>query len=209
MKKLFLLIILLNFSTYGFSQEKDPKDSNSETTKEINDAVISNDDIKKPETSTIKGVKYGVRAGFNISNLDFETEHTMENKHRNSVYFGAFANISLSKTLSIVPELQFSAEGANAEALHLDYIQMPIFLRFRLSEKFHAGFGPQVGLKVHKYEDGIANFAYSALAGVEYKINYAIFVDARYTYGIRNIFDEKLNATAKNTNIQIGIGYKF
>ena len=115
----------------------------------------------------------------------------------------------MSKTVSIAPELQFSAEGANAEPLHLDYIQMPIFLRFRLSEKFHAGLGPQVGLKVHKVDDSANNFAYSGVAGVEYKINYAIFIDARYTYGFRNVFDDTTNLSAKNTNIQIGVGYKF
>lgn len=84
----------------------------------------------------------------------------MENKHRNSMYFAAFANIRLSKTVSLAPELQCSSEGANEEVLNLDYIQMPVILRFRLSEKFHLGFGSQIGLKVHKYEDAIENIAY-------------------------------------------------
>ncbi|GAA4808837.1 porin family protein [Litoribaculum gwangyangense] len=196
MKRILLLAILFVLSIHGFSQDKE-----SDSIPNLN-AINQNN-------STFQGVKYGVRGGYNISNLDFENTPSFPNKHRNSFYFGVFANIGLSKTISVVPELQFSAEGANDENLHLDYIQMPIFLRFRLSEKFHAGLGPQVGLKVHKYEDGIANMAYSALAGVEYKINYAIFVDARYTYGIRNIFDDKLGITARNTNIQLGIGYKF
>lgn len=196
MKKILLPVILLVFSIYGFSQEK-TFDS------------IPNLSATDQNNSTFQGVKYGVRGGYNISNLDFDGAPIKDNKHRNSFYFGAFANIGLSRTLSVVPELQFSAEGANDETLHLDYIQMPILLRFRISEKFHAGLGPQVGLKVHKHEDGIANFAYSALAGVEYKINYAIFVDIRYTYGIRNIFDDKLGITAKNTNLQLGVGYKF
>ena len=196
MKKILLFAALLGFSVYGFSQDK-----------VLNDSIVSIE--KEPDGATFQGVKYGVRGGYNISNLDFDGTPTMANKHRNSMYFGAFANIGLSRTVSIVPELQFSAEGANAEVLHLDYIQMPIFLRFRFSEKIHAGIGPQVGLKVHKYEDGMANMAYSALVGVEYKINYAIFADIRYTYGIRNVFDEKVGTSAKNTNIQLGVGYKF
>ncbi len=154
-------------------------------------------------------VKYGVRGGYNISNLDFEKTPTMANKHRNSIYIGFFATYGLSKTVSIMPEIQFSAEGASAEPLHLDYIQAPIFFRFRLSEKFHIGAGPQVGLKVHKYEDGIRNFAYSGVAGVEYKLSHMLFLDARYTYGFSNIFDENQGVKAINTNIQLGIGYKF
>jgi opacity protein-like surface antigen len=196
MKKILLLTLLLSISFYGFSQD--------EVESKTNDSTKVN--TKGP---AFKGVKYGVRGGYNISNLDFDKTPNFENKHRNSMYIGFFANIRMSKTVSIVPELQFSAEGANAEPLHLDYIQMPIFLRFRLSEKIHAGLGPQVGLKVHKVDDAANNFAYSGVAGVEYKINYAIFVDARYTYGFRNVFDEASGLSAKNTNIQIGVGYKF
>jgi len=154
-------------------------------------------------------IKYGIRGGYNISNLDFEETPTVVNKHRNSMYIGFFANIGLSKIVAVAPEIQFSAEGAKEETLHLDYIQAPILLKFRLSEKIHIGAGPQVGLKVHKVDDGVKNFAYSAVGGVEYKITHTIFADARYTYGVSNIFDESLGVSARNTNIQIGIGYKF
>lgn len=154
-------------------------------------------------------VKYGVRGGYNISNLDFDDAYSIENKHRNSLYFGAFATISLSKTTSLMPEFQFSAEGANDEKLNLDYLQAPVLVRFRLSEKVHVGAGPQVGLKIHKFEDGIRNFAYSGVAAVEYKINLMLFADIRYTYGFSNIFDDHLGVSAKNRNIQLGVGYKF
>ena len=154
-------------------------------------------------------VKYGVRGGYNISNLDFESTPTMENKHRNSMYFGFFADIQLSKTVSLAPELQFSAEGAKAEVWHLDYIQAPILLKFRLSEKIGFGFGPQVGLKVNKVNDGARNMAYSGVAAIEYKLTHALFADVRYHYGFVDAFDENLPISAKNTNIQLGIGYKF
>lgn len=196
MKKILLLAILFGFSTYGFSQDKEVS--------QVKDTVKV-----KSNNSASKGIKYGIRGGLNISNLDFEETTPFENKHRNSIYFGAFACINLSKTMSLVPELQFSAEGANAEPLHLDYIQVPILLRFKLNNKIHAGIGPQVGLKVHKEDDNAKNMAYSGVAGVEYRINYAMFVDARYTYGFANVFDDQASVSAKNRNVQIGIGYKF
>jgi len=154
-------------------------------------------------------VKYGVRGGFTISNLDFDGDSPIVNKHRNSIYFGAFATISLSKTISLMPELQFSAEGAKAETLNLDYIQAPILFRFRLSEKIHFGLGPQVGLKVHKVDDSVKDFAYSGVAGIEYKLTHVLFADVRYIYGLSNVFEDALGVEAKNTNIQLGIGYKF
>ncbi|WP_341215126.1 porin family protein [uncultured Wocania sp.] len=196
MKKLLLITVLLSFSFYGFSQ-------NDNSTKAIDSTKVMS---KGP---AFKGVMYGIRGGYNISNLDFKAAPTMSNKHRNSMFVGFFANIGLSNTVSLMPEIQFSAEGANEETLHLDYIQAPIFFRFRISEKIHIGAGPQVSLKVHKYEDGIKNFAYSGVGGIEYKLSHMLFADLRYTYGFSNIFDDHLNVEAKNTNIQIGIGYKF
>lgn len=154
-------------------------------------------------------VKYGLRGGYNISNLDFEPDATFTNEHRNSFYVGFFAEIGLSKAVSLMPEIQFSPEGANEEVLHLDYIQAPILLKFKLSEKFNFGIGPQVGLKINKADDQAKNMAYSGVAGIEYKISYTLFADLRYTYGIRNVFDDYLPFEAKNSNIQIGVGYKF
>lgn len=154
-------------------------------------------------------VKYGVRGGYTISNLDFDGNAPTTNKHRNSIYIGFFGDVRLSKTVSLVPELQFSAEGAKEEVWHLDYIQAPILLKFRLSEKFRFGLGPQVGLKINKVDDAAKNMAYSGVAGVEYKLSHMLFADLRYTYGFTNVFDDYLPFEAKNTNIQIGVGYKF
>jgi opacity protein-like surface antigen len=156
-----------------------------------------------------QGAKYGVRGGYNISNLDYDGISASNNKHRNSVYIGFLADFSFSKNFSVQPEIQFSAEGAKEEPVQLDYLQAPVLLKMRLSDKVYLGAGPQVGIKIPKVDDGIKSFAYSGVGTLEYKINYALFVDARYTYGFSNVFDDSLDITAKNTNIQIGIGYKF
>lgn len=154
-------------------------------------------------------VKYGVRGGYNISNLNFDGNIPMTNKHRNSIYIGFFGDVRLSKTVSLVPEIQFSSEGARVEVWQLDYIQAPIFLKFRLSEKVRFGFGPQVGLKINKVDDGAKNMAYSGVAGIEYKLSHMLFADVRYTNGFANVFDDNATVSAKNSNIQLGIGYKF
>lgn len=175
MKKLLLLVLVLGYSFYGFSQD----------------------------------VKYGVRAGLNISNLDFDGTSFPDNAHRNGFMFGFFAEYSFSNKVSVLPELQFSGEGAKEEPLNLDYIQAPVLFNFKLGPKMYFQIGPQVGLKINKVDDGIRNFAYSGVGGLSYNLTPMIFVDARYTYGISNIFDEALGVKAKNTNIQFGVGYKF
>ncbi|WP_194767430.1 porin family protein [Tamlana sp. I1] len=187
MKHLFILPVLFLLTFKGFSQ----------------DTIQNNQHYVKPD------IKFGVRGGFNISNLDFEGDVPYQNDHRLGVYIGFLANIGLSKGIAVAPELQFSAEGASVEELQFDYIQMPILFRFRLMNKLHAGLGPQIGLKVDKVGDNAVNMAYSGVVGVDYEINYAIFVDMRYTYGLRNVFEENSGFNAKNRNLQIGVGYKF
>jgi opacity protein-like surface antigen len=156
-----------------------------------------------------QSTKYGVRGGYTISNLDYDGTPVLNNKHRNSVYIGFLADFRLSRSVSVQPEIQFSGEGAKEEPTQLDYLQAPILLKLKLSDKIYLGAGPQVGLKVHKTDDGIRNMAYSAVGGLEYKLNYALFIDARYTKGFSNIFDENLGFKATNYTIQVGVGYKF
>ena len=153
--------------------------------------------------------KYGVRAGLNISNLDFNGTVLPDNIYRNGFIFGFFGEFSLSNKVSITPELQFSSEGAKKEPMQLDYIQMPLLLNFKLGSRLFFNVGPQVGLKINKVDDGVNNFAYSGVGGLSYNITPMIFVDARYTYGFRNIFNDYIGTKAINTNIQFGVGYKF
>ena len=157
-----------------------------------------------------QGTSYGIRIGYNISNLDFEPDATFENKHRNGLAFAGFADIGLTETLSVMTELQYSAEGGKEEPLRADYIQLPIQLRFNLSSDLTIGVGPQVSLKTWKNNDGFSTFAFSGVGGIEYMITEELFIDARYSYGITNILDEDLTTDeAKNHNIQIGFGIKI
>ncbi|OBQ52561.1 PorT family protein [Tamlana sp. s12] len=156
-----------------------------------------------------QNVKYGVRAGMNISSLDFSSEIPEENKHRNGFYIGFLADVSLSKTVSIIPELQFSYEGSKADDLQFDYIQMPVLVCVKLTKKIFLNLGPQVGLKVHKVDDMAKNFGFSSILGIEYRINQALFADIRHANGLNNVYDDDSGLNAKNRTLQIGIGYKF
>ena len=152
---------------------------------------------------------YGIRGGINISNLDFDPDPTFSNTHRNGVAFGFFAEFNISDSYLIMPEIQFSAEGAKEKELRLDYIQAPILLKYKITEKFHIGLGPLVGVKIHEEDDGFKNFAVSGVGGFEYMITNSIFMDARYIYGFTNRLDNESNMKARNTTIQIGVGVKM
>ena len=196
MKPILTTLVFILFTSLGFSQDNNTSTQSSDT-----------QPIKKdfePE------FKFGVRGGYNISNLDFTPDPSFENKHRNNMVFGGFVEYFPSESFSMLAELQYSAEGGGKdEALRVSYIQMPILFRFHLGTNFSIGAGPQVGLKVWSFEDGFKNFAFSGVGGIEYMLSDIVFLDARYTYGLTNILDNDSNFEARNTNIQIGIGMKM
>ena len=155
-------------------------------------------------------VSYGVRGALNISNLDFEPDPNFDNKHRNGFAFGGFAEFGLSDNVSLLTELQWSAEGGKDEDIRADYIQLPIQLRLSTSDRLSFGVGPQIALKTWKNEDAFSTFAFSGVVGAEYMITSDFFIDARFSFGLTNILDEDItNGEAKNNVIQFGFGMKI
>ena len=152
---------------------------------------------------------YGIRAGINISNLDFDPAPRFDNTHRNGFAFGFFAEYDLSASLAIMPEFQYSSEGAKDKSIRVDFLQVPILFKYRITDMLSAGVGPQVGVKIHEEEDGFKNFAFSGIVGLEYMITEEIFVDARYSYGLTNLLDETTGFKATDSNLQFGVGYKM
>lgn len=80
-------------------------------------------------------IRYGIRGALNVSNLDFEPDATFENKHRNGFAFGGFVEFEFSENVSLLTELQWSAEGGKDESIRADYIQLPIMLRLSVSDR--------------------------------------------------------------------------
>ncbi|MBR9915001.1 MAG: PorT family protein [Algicola sp.] len=155
-------------------------------------------------------ISYGVRGGLNISNLDFDPDATFSNQHRNGFAFGGFVDYGVSDQFSVLVELQYSAEGAKADELRADYIQMPIMARFAINDHITLGVGPMVSLKTWEERDGFSTFTFSGIGGVEYMITDELFVDARVHYGLSNILDEDLtDLEAQNTTFQFGFGIKI
>jgi len=190
-----LVFILITFS--GYTQDKTTDNTSQKTS-------FAREQEFEPE------IKFGVRGGFNISNLDFRPDATFENKHRNNMVFGGFVEFIPSESYSILTELQYSGEGGGKdESLRVSYIQLPVLFKLNLGTNFSIGAGPQVGVKVWSHEDGFKNFAFSGVAGAEYMISDIVFLDARYTYGLTNILDNTSSFKARNMNIQFGIGMKM
>ena len=152
---------------------------------------------------------FGVRSGVNISNLDYEDNVPSGNTHRNGFVIGFTAQYGITEKFSIAPEIQFSAEGAKDESLRLDYLNLPIFAKYTMWERVSIGVGPQMGLKIHEFEDGYRDLVFSGVVGAEYVFCEDFYVDVRYAYGFTNVYDNDQPLEATNHNIQIGVGIKI
>lgn len=179
-------------------------------------------------------VTSGFKAGINFSDVNsfsFNSDgssaaNTIENQldnKRTSYFVGFLVDIPISEKLSFVPEFIFSQQGKNLESFRLDYLNLPLGLKLNISN-FYINAGPQVGVKVwDPNESGIfSNFEASVFGGIGYVFDSNIFLEARYTYGLTDIFQDNDNFTfdnaaqtrfsdleGKNTVIQIGIGYRL
>ena len=145
---------------------------------------------------------------------------------------------------SIAPEVVFAAQGAKRDGVelispteyfdvvyadNLNYINVPVMLKFYVCPSLSIDFGPQLGINVYhkctvKGKDGHKDYkkTYDTDAqsvdfgiglGLTYNITKDVFVQGRYTMGLTDAYEKFLGATypinSKNGNAQIAIGYRF
>ncbi|QDO94794.1 PorT family protein [Formosa sediminum] len=111
----------------------------------------------------------------------------------------------------------------------LDYIQVPLLLKVYLVEGLSVEAGPQFGFKVHEEFDSepnsdngdleidsddsyVKDFDTSLAFGTSYKFDSGVFLSARYTLGLTNIFEDDTlfeDVDGKNDVWQFGVGYMF
>lgn len=116
--------------------------------------------------SYAQDIKYGAKAGLNISNFSGDVEDA---KSLIGLQFGGFAEISISEKFAIQPELLFSMQGAKSEysesepgysyseeyTSKLNYLNIPVLAKYYVADKFALLAGPQLGILMsakEKYE---------------------------------------------------------
>ncbi|MDX1470359.1 MAG: porin family protein [Flavobacteriaceae bacterium] len=151
---------------------------------------------------------YGFRAGLNYSTLNFDSNDD-DVDGRYGLVVGGFIDHEFSEKLSLLAELQYSAEGAKQRELRADYIQLPLMLRYKIGEWFKVGLGPQGAIKVWSHEDGFQNVVFSGVAGIEYMFTDELFFDLRYSFGLSDVLDDEIPLDARNNYVQLGFGIKL
>lgn len=191
---------------------------------------------------------FGVKAGLNLSSLTSSLEgFNVEPKF--GFHLGGYAVLSLTDKFSIQPELVYSFQGAKEEGseeaelngtsfqyshksnLKLQYVNIPILIKFNPVGSFYVLAGPQFGFIMSakaeysesykandefysasgevNLKDAIKDLDLGATVGLGVALKSKINVDLRLNYGLTNIATESEEETVKNAVLQLSVGYRL
>ncbi len=183
-------------------------------------------------------VMFGVKGGINSSTFNGDGFGNFDNPDsRTSFHLGLLAEIPVSDKFSVQPEVLYSGQGydlvsrdnANDVEYQLDYINVPVLAKFYLIDGLSLEAGPQVGFLVNSEidsnpsgdsgdvplnEDQFNKVDLSLALGAAYKFRGGFFVNARYNYGLSDVYDDSYsslfnNSDVKHSVLQAGIGFLF
>jgi hypothetical protein len=168
----------------------------------------------------------GIKGGANISKIE---GRSFTDEFRYGYHLGGFAEIGLSKKISIQPEVLFNQYQTRVDSsfkalyqglinpnsndnIKLNYLSIPILLNYKLGSALSLQAGPQFGVLIdnnkNMLENGQAAFRqgdFSMVGGAQLSIS-KIRITGRYAIGLNNINDiddqDKWNSQA----VQLGIG---
>ena len=142
----------------------------------------------------------GIMAGLSASQLDGDRS---EGYHKAGLSFGIYTNTRINKYIDAQLELRYVQKGSKSDnkdqsvfyLSKLNYIELPLFLKYRFLDKFSANIGLAAGYlqKSTEDKDGIGDepadppfneFEFSGLAGVEYLISENFLFNVRFNYSI-------------------------
>ncbi len=174
-----------------------------------------------------QGLDLGIKAGANFANITDASG--LSNK--TGFVFGAFAGAKLNDKLGIQGDLLYSQQGAefNGGEIDLTYVNIPVVLKYFVTENLNLQAGPQFGFVVDDNVKEVFNslaeaesFDLTGVIGAGYEFPFGIRVSGRYHFGLTDV--TKSNAvtdtetagtrvveasSGKNTVITLAIGYSF
>ena len=148
-------------------------------------------------------VKYGAKAGLNLSNLAGDVENA---DMKVGFQIGGFAEIKVSDKFSVQPELLFSTQGAKSEESYsdmygsitidltqkLNYLNVPVMAKYYVDKKFYLEAGPQIGFLLSAEQKAVAK-------GIYY---------GESVYETETV-DNKSSLNSTDFGINIGLGFNF
>lgn len=165
-------------------------------------------------TLSAQDLDLGLKAGVNFADLTGADGTST----RTGFVFGGFAGVKFADKIGLQADLLYSQQGAefDSEKIDLDYVNIPIVLKYYVTKSINLQAGPQFGFVVN---DGLGDiggevkkkdFDTSGVAGLGLEFPFGIRASARYHFGLSKVLEvEDTNEDAKNSVITIAVGYSF
>jgi hypothetical protein len=109
-----------------------------------------------------QGISGGLKLGLNLANQTIKSSDmgfTASPSFRPSIHAGGYLTVMLTEKFGIQPEVLYSGQGykQNGGTLAMDYITVPVVVRYNFTPIFSAHLGPQMGFLMSakaKYDGG-------------------------------------------------------
>lgn len=154
-------------------------------------------------------IDLGLKAGANFASITDASGLS----NRTGFLIGVFAGVKFSDKLGIQGDLLYSQQGAKLDPkdINLNYINVPIVLKYYLVQGFNLQAGPQFGFIV---DDNIKDllgieaesFDLAGVLGLGYDFPFGIRIEGRHNFGLTDVFN---SIKGKNSVTSIAIGYSF
>ena len=157
-------------------------------------------------------VSLGIKAGANFANTNISGSESITALHAGAYGLFKFAN------LGVQPEILFSKQGsslAGSSEINLDYVNIPVMVKFYLPAGLNLQAGPQFGVLLNAEDgngvdksNGFKSSDLSAALGAGWDAPFGLQFTARYVLGLSNI-DDGFGTEVKNKTFQLSIGYSL
>ncbi|WP_296383563.1 porin family protein [Winogradskyella sp.] len=161
----------------------------------------------------------GIKIGGNVANLAGDGTENISSLL--NFQAGLFTEITLSENFKIQPELLFSVYGFKQDfegvsKIRLNYVVLPIMVKWFVSEAFSLDAGPQVGLLVTA-KNGTGSLAdvksdfydrdFGVNIGASYVISEKVSASLRYYFGLTDV--TAINTKNQNRALQLAFQFKI
>jgi hypothetical protein len=175
------------------------------------------------------GFRLGIKGGFNMNQIEGQS---FDNGFTYGYHLGGFAEIDFNKKFGLQPEVLFNqtntkvASGFSSlypgitnpnmsDNVTLNYLSIPILLRYNLGGMFSLVAGPQFGILINKNDNllqngqsAFSNGDFGMVGGLQMNLK-LLRIYGRYNIGLKNINDIGQQDKWTNQQIQLGVGLKL
>ena len=144
--------------------------------------------------SSYAQLRYGVKAGLNVSRMVYERygSSTSTTQFLPSFHVGMYGAFDFSDKFSVNADFLFSDKGfKDGHAAHLLYASIPVMMQYKPIKNFSIGVGPSLGVLITAWGEGSDGLRemfsnpldFGAVAGMQYAVTSSIAISFRFEQG--------------------------